>query len=155
MGDTGGKAWPQETRIVAKVLYLFRAPKRRAAMEELPTARVIENAGFEGCAHARPGGKRQVLLVDIETLRALQLAPGIIRENITTEGFEVNELAIGERLQVGEVELEVSTVCAPCELMEHIRAGLMAELMGRRGMMCRVLRGGLVARGDEIRRAVE
>jgi MOSC domain-containing protein YiiM len=39
--------------------------------------------------------------------------------------------------------------------MEHIRAGLMAELMGRRGMMCRVLRGGLVARGDEIRRAVE
>ena len=109
---------------MAKVLYLFRAPKRRAAMEELPTARVIENAGFEGCAHARPGGKRQVLLVDIETLRALQLAPGIIRENITTEGFEVNELAIGEGLEVGEVELEVSSVCAPGELMEHNPGGI-------------------------------
>lgn len=71
---------------MAKVLHLFRAPKRRLAMEELTVAQVIEKAGFEGCAHARPGRKRQVLLVDIETLRALQLVPGIIRENVRRKG---------------------------------------------------------------------
>jgi MOSC domain-containing protein YiiM len=135
---------------MAKVLHLFRAPKRRLAMEELAVAQVIENSGFEGCAHARPGRKRQVLLVDIETLCALQLVPGIIRENVTTEGLEVNALVAGLKLRVGDVELEVSTVCEPCELMEEIRTGLMAELVGRRGMMCRVLKGGTVKQGDEI-----
>jgi MOSC domain-containing protein YiiM len=135
---------------MAKVLHLFRAPKRRMAMEELTAAKVIENAGFEGCAHARPGGKRQVLLVGIETLRALQLVPGIIRENITTEGLEVSALVAGQKLRAGEVELEVSAVCEPCELMEEIRAGLMAELVGRRGMVCRVLKGGTVKQRDEI-----
>lgn len=135
---------------MAKVLHLFRAPKRRLAMEELAVAQAIENAGFEGCAHARPGRKRQVLLVDIETLRALQLGPGTIRENVTTEGLEVDALVAGQKLRVGDVELEVSTACEPCELMEEIRAGLMAELVGRRGMMCRVLRGGTVKQGDEI-----
>ena len=119
-------------------------------MEELLAVQVIENVGFEGCAHSRPRGKRQLLLVGIETLRAFELAPGIVRENITTEGLEVNRLAIGQRLQVGEAQLELTTVCEPCELMEDIRAGLRTELVGRRGMLCRVLRGGTVKQGDQI-----
>lgn len=135
---------------MAKVLHLFRAPKRRVAMEELLGVVVIENAGFEGCAHARPEGKRQVLLVDIETLREFELAPGIVRENITTEGLEVNGLRIGQRLHLGETEFEVSSVCEPCELMEDMRTELMTELLGRRGMLCRVLRGGTVKQGDKI-----
>jgi len=76
-------------------------------MEELREARALENVGFEGCAHARPGGgKRQVLLVDVETLRAMELIPGIIRENIATEGLDANALPIGQKLRMGEVELE-------------------------------------------------
>jgi MOSC domain-containing protein YiiM len=135
---------------VARVVSLFRAPKKRAAMEELSEARIVENSGVEGCAHARPGGKRQVLLVDLESLRALDLGPGMIRENITTEGLDVNALQVGQRLQVGDAELEVSLVCEPCELMEKIRRGLMTELQGRRGMLCRVVRSGVVRRGDGI-----
>lgn len=135
---------------MANVLHLFRAPRRRKPMEELSEAHVMENAGFEDCAHARPGGKRQVLLMDIETLRALNLRPGLIRENITTEGLEVNALAVGQRLHIGEVELQVSAVCVPCELMEEARAGLLEELQGRRGMLCRVTGGGTISRGDEI-----
>ena len=135
---------------MARVLHLFRALKKHAPMEELTEARVVEQFGFEGCAHARPNGKRQVLLVDVETLRAMELRPGIIRENITTEGLDVNALKVGEQLRVGEVELQVSAVCEPCELMEQIRSGLMLELVGRRGMLCMVLRGGMVRPGDAI-----
>jgi len=136
---------------MAKVLHLFRAPRKRAPMEELKDARLLEQTGFDGCAHARPGGgKRQVLLVDIETLNAVGLEPGVIRENITTEGLDVNALKIGEKLTAGEVELQVSAVCDPCELMEEIRAGLMNELARRRGMLCRVLRGGTVRQGEAI-----
>jgi MOSC domain-containing protein YiiM len=79
-------------------------------MQEMEAVKVVENAGFEGCAHARRGGKRQVLLVDGETLEAMSLRPGIIRENITTRGLYVNGLAMGQRLRVGAAKLEVSAV---------------------------------------------
>ena len=134
---------------MARVLHLFRAPQRRAPMEELASAEVVKNAGLQGCAHAR-GGKRQVLLADAETLGAFQLEPGITRENVTTEGLDVNGLAIGQRLRLGEVELEVSAVCDPCEQIEALRPGLQAEMQGRRGMLCRVLTGGTLQRGDVI-----
>jgi MOSC domain-containing protein YiiM len=120
-------------------------------MEELPRAEVIADAGFEGCTHARPGSKRQVLLVDRETLEAMHLSPGIICENITTEGIDVNRLQVGQVLSIGTVRLEVSMICAPCELMEKIRPGLQKELEGRRGMLCRVIEGGSIRRGDEIK----
>ena len=119
-------------------------------MEELQTVQVLENAGFEGCAHQRPGGKRQVLLVDSETLREMNLEPGLIRENITTEGLEVNRLIAGQRLRVGEVELEVSLVCEPCEQIEAIRPGLQDAMVGKRGTLCRVIRGGKLKPGDAI-----
>ena len=120
-------------------------------MEELPEARALEDVGLEGCAHARPQGKRQVLLMDRETLDIFELAPGIVRENVTTEGLDVNELAIGQRLQIGDVELQVSAVCDPCEQIEALRPGLQAAMQGRRGILCKVVRGGILRRGDEIR----
>jgi MOSC domain-containing protein YiiM len=135
---------------MARVLNLYRAPKRRAAMEELREVWVVEDAGLDGCAHARPGGKRQVLLMDIETLREMDLAPGMVRENITTEGLDVNALKAGQKLRAGGVELEVSLVCEPCEQIEALRPGLQEQMVGRRGMLCRVLRGGRIKQGDLI-----
>jgi MOSC domain-containing protein YiiM len=135
---------------MARVIHLFRAPKRREPMVELQAARAVEDVGLEGCAHARPQGRRQVLLMDRETLGAFELVAGIVRENVTTEGLDVNGLSIGQRLQIGEVELQVSAVCDPCEQIEALRAGLQAAMQGRRGMLCKVRRGGLLKCGDEI-----
>jgi MOSC domain-containing protein YiiM len=135
---------------VPRVHNLFRAPKKHLPMEEISEVRAVDDTGFEGCAHARPGRKRQVLLVDRETLEAVDLRPGIIRENITTDGLNVNSLQIGQLLRIGEARLEVSAVCTPCDLMEAIRPGLRKELWGRRGMLCRVLEGGVIRRGDSI-----
>jgi MOSC domain-containing protein YiiM len=135
---------------MARVVHLFRAPKRRETMEELQEARVTEDVGLQGCAHARPQGRRQVLLMDRETLDLFELAPGIVRENVTTEGLDVNGLEIGQRLQIGEAELQVSAVCDPCEQIEALRPGLQAAMQGKRGMLCRVVRGGLLRRGAEI-----
>jgi MOSC domain-containing protein YiiM len=119
-------------------------------MEELPEVRVASNSGFEGCAHTRAGSLRQVLLVDSETLQAINLSPGIIRENITTSGLHVNGLEIGQKLRVGETRLEVSAVCMPCDQLEKVRPGLQKEIWGRRGMLCRVLEGGIIRRGDPV-----
>lgn len=73
---------------------LFRAPKKHFPMEELSEVRALNNTGFEGCAHARHGRRRQVLLVDRETLEAMELQPRVIWENITTGGLNVNGLRI-------------------------------------------------------------
>jgi len=137
---------------MARVLHVFRAPKKRLPMEELAEVAVVANSGIQGCAHARPGGKRQVLLVDRETLEAMNLPPGIVRENITTEGLNVNGLKMGEQLRIGEVRLEVSAVCTPCDQLEKVRPGLRRELWGRRGMLCRVTAGGTIRRGDSMER---
>ena len=135
---------------MANVKHLFRAPKRRLPMEQLTEVRVLKDAGLEGCAHSQPGGSRQVLLVDSETLEVMDLQPGIIRENITTDGLNVNGLAIGQQLQVGEARLEVSAACTPCGQIEKLRPGLRKEMRGRRGMLCRVIEGGTVRLGDFI-----
>ena len=119
-------------------------------MEELLETRALADLGFEGCAHARPASKRQVLLVDRETLEALELRPGMIRENITTEGLNVNGLLEGESLRVGDALLEVTAPCTPCGLIEDIRPGLRKEIRGRRGMLCRVVKGGQIRQGDGI-----
>jgi MOSC domain-containing protein YiiM len=135
---------------MAQVLKLFRAPKRREPMEELCEAQLVANSGVQGCAHARPNGQRQILLVDRETLEAMNLPPGIIRENITTDGLKVNELRIGQQLRLGETHLEVSAICEPCEELEKVRAGLQRAMEGRRGMLCRVIAGGKLRSGDPI-----
>jgi MOSC domain-containing protein YiiM len=121
-------------------------------MEEAETVEAVADLGFAGCSHARKGGNRQVLLVDKETLDAMELRPGIIRENITTEGLNVNGLALGERLRIGSVLLQVSAVCTPCDQLEKVRHGLRREMYGRRGMLCRVLEGGTIRAGDAIQR---
>jgi MOSC domain-containing protein YiiM len=137
---------------MANVLHLFCASRRRLPMEEIAEIRALEDSGLEGCAHARTASPRQVLLMDSETLELMELQPGIIRENITTRGINVNGLATGQRLRVGDAQLEVSMACTPCDLLEKIRPGLRRELRGRRGMLCRVIAGGMIRRGDSIER---
>jgi len=138
-----------------KVKHLFRAPNKRLPMEELTEVRVAGNSGFEGCAHARPDSPRQVLLVDSETLEAMNLSPGLIRENIMASGLNVNGLEIGQKLRVGQTRLEVSAVCTPCDQLERVRPGLRREIWGRRGMLCRVIEGGIIRRGDPIEKLPE
>jgi MOSC domain-containing protein YiiM len=133
-----------------KVLHLFRAPNKRLPIEPIASAKAMADRGFSGCAHARAASKRQVLLVDRETLDAMDLQPGIIRENITTDGLNVNGLPLGQRLRVGAALLEVSAVCTPCDQLEKVRPGLRREIYGRRGMLCRVIEGGEIRIGDSI-----
>ena len=137
---------------MASVAHLFCAPKRRLPMEEMDSVEALEDRGFVGCTHGRKGSQRQILLVDLETLHTMDLLPGSIRENITTEGLNVNGLAIGEQVRVGPALLQVSAVCTPCDQLERIRPGLRREIYGRRGMLCRVLQGGIVRKGDAIKR---
>jgi MOSC domain-containing protein YiiM len=133
---------------MAEIVGIWRAPKRRVAMEALSSARVAED-GIEGCAHARPG-KRSVLFVAVEDLDALGVEPGQVRENFTVQGADVMSWPVGQQLAVGGARFEVTMVCDPCHLMNEIRPGLQEELAGRRGMLARVLETGEVRVGDPV-----
>ena len=94
--------------------------------------------------------KRQVLLIEAETLRDFGLKPGDVRENIVISGLPLAGTEPGTRLQAGSVELEVTKDCAPCEYMNSVRAGLQQEIEGRRGTLCRVINGGFINVGDPV-----
>lgn len=132
------------------VLHLFFCMAHRLPMRPLDQVRAVFDKGFENCAHGRPESWRQVLLMDIETLEALGIAPGAVKENITTRGLDVQGLERGQRIRVGEAVLEVTIPCEPCTRMNEIRDGLEQTLRGRRGMLCRVVTEGLIRRGDQL-----
>jgi MOSC domain-containing protein YiiM len=119
-------------------------------MRELEAAKAVKDRGFDGCIHGRPGSKRQILIMDLETLQNLELEPGTLKENITTCGLKVPDLREGHRVRAGEALLEVTGPCHPCHLMDEIRPGLQEALRGRRGILCRVVEGGTVRPGDRI-----
>jgi MOSC domain-containing protein YiiM len=135
---------------VAEVLHLFQSPAHGEPMHECDEVFAVENKGFKDCIHGRGGSKRQVLLMDSETLEEFGVAPGRAKENITTRGVALERLGLGQRLQIGEALLEVTNPCTPCHQMDEIRQGLQEALRGRRGILCRVVESGSIRRGDRI-----
>jgi MOSC domain-containing protein YiiM len=125
-------------------------PGERLAMRSLEESQLLDG-GIPGDAHFAPGSLRQLLLIEAETLAELGVETGAVKENITVEGLTLMGLPAGTRLEVGDAELEITKECEPCSRMDEIRDGLKTELIGRRGMMARVSRPGLVRRGDPIR----
>ncbi|MEE9199441.1 MAG: MOSC domain-containing protein [Dehalococcoidia bacterium] len=139
----------------AAVDALHIAPAHFQEMRPLETVEIITDLGVEGDRYAAKRDanrvKRQVLLMDHESLDDLDLTPGAVRENITTRGLPLYSLGAGQRLQLGpQVVLEVTAPCEPCYRMDEIRPGLREQLKGRRGMLARVLQGGTISVGDAI-----
>jgi MOSC domain-containing protein YiiM len=121
-------------------------------MNIVQEAEVVEGLGLKGDQHALPESSRQVLLIENETLVELGVQAGEVKENITTEGIDLMSLPGKARLQVGGgTILEITKACPPCSRMEEIRPGFSKEIAGRRGMLGRVIQGGSIRVGDEIR----
>ncbi len=117
---------------MGEVVHLFTCLVHRFPMEEVEEAEAIADKGFRGCIHGRRGSKRQVLLMDRETLEQFKIEPGAVKENITTRGIDFQTLAAGQTLRIGESLLEITGPCDPCPRMDEIRMGLQTGLRGRR-----------------------
>ncbi len=139
----------------------------RSPMKKIKEEVLITDVGIEGDIHAsdklRPSPvpddfvstyrrkERQVLLMDLETLQKLNLKTGIIKENITTEGIDINQLKPGQKVIIGDsVILSVTGPCTPCSRMDEIRFGLMDDIEGERGTLAFVEIGGTIRIGDDI-----
>ncbi len=119
------------------------------AMRPVTAAQALANKGLEGDAHIGKR-RRQVLLIEQETIAEWGLASGAVRETVTVRNLVLAGLPEGTRLQVGSAVFEVTGDCAPCEVMDGLAAGLRAKSAGRRGTLCRVLTGGTLAIGEPV-----
>ncbi|MGD0428652.1 MAG: MOSC domain-containing protein [Candidatus Acidiferrales bacterium] len=135
---------------MGEVLQLFTCLVHRFPMQQVSEIEVLKDKGFKGCIHGRPGSKRQVSLIDCETLEKFGLAPGVVKENITTQGIDFQSLATGNVLRIGDCVLEITGPCEPCARMDEIRMGLQEQLRGQRGWLCRVTQAGKIRKGDRI-----
>ena len=134
----------------ATVIALHVSKASRAPLVALARANAVAETGLEGDRHVKRGSRRQVLMVEQETLDELGLAPGAIREQVTVRGLGLYGLAPGTRLRVGDALFEVADPCDPCERMEELRPGLRRALQGRRGRFVRVIEAGSFAVGDTL-----
>ena len=125
-------------------------------METMPSARVTCEAGVEGDPRGEPG-PRQVSLVSqdlwTEACREIgvDLPWTLRRANLLIEGVPLTS-AVGRRLHVGPVVLEITDVSAPCEEMDAQHPGLRKALEGdsRGGLVGRVVEGGEITVGDPV-----
>jgi len=115
---------------------------------------LVEEWGIDGDAHA---GKwhRQVSFLALESIdkiraKGLDVSPGAFAENITTEFVDVPHLKVGQRIRVGDAELEITQIGKEC----HTRCAIYYRagdcVMPREGVFARVVSGGEVQVGDAI-----
>ena len=83
------------------------------------------------------------------------LKPGSFAENLTTEGFNLGGVSIGDRLKVGETLLEISQIGKECHTHCEIYHKTGDCIMPQKGIFCRVIRGGKIKNGDTIEYAAQ
>ena len=71
-------------------------------------------------------------------------------ENFTTRGMDLNALAKGDRLRVGECLIEITDVRIPCGNLKKWDADLPELIVGRSGWVAKVIEEAEVKTGDTI-----
>ena len=121
---------------------------------EIPEAELVEDWGIKGDAHA---GKwhRQVSLLGLEQIeefraRGADVQFGAFGENLIVEGFHFRTLPVGTVFQVGDAVLEMTQIGKECHSHCQIYKVMGDCIMPREGVFAKVLRGGMIKKGDEI-----
>jgi len=145
----------QNREAVGKIIAVCTAPEKGMIKHDVGEGLLLEELGIEGDAHAG-FMHRQVSLISIEDIRTMMeklpdLVPGSFAENLTTEGFDLSALKVGDRLKVGETILEVSQIGKECHTKCEVFRKTGDCIMPKKGIFTRVIKGGKVKTGDTIR----
>lgn len=138
---------------MSKVIAICTSEKKGTAKHMVQEATLIENHGIEGDAHA---GKwhRQVSLLALEKIedfnnKGANVDFGAFGENLVISGIKLNELPVGQKIQIGEVELEVTQIGKECHTRCAIYYRVGQCIMPKNGIFTRVLKGGKVKVNDK------
>jgi MOSC domain-containing protein YiiM len=116
-----------------------------------------ENWGIEGDAHAGDW-HRQISLLAGESIDGVKevlptLKNGAFAENIITREINLNELQVGDRLEIGDqVILEITQIGKECHNSGcAIKKATGDCIMPREGIFAQVIKGGTLTKDLEIK----
>lgn len=138
------------------VLEVCISRQRGTKKYRIPEGVLIENHGIEGDAHAGADTHRQVSLLGIESINkmkelGLDPQPGMFAENIITRGLDLVSLKPGSRISLGpRTVLEITQIGKQCHTGCEISTLVGKCIMPEEGVFARVIRGGVVQKGDRI-----
>jgi MOSC domain-containing protein YiiM len=142
---------------MAKIIAVCRSREKGTRKKAVTEGILKEDYGLIGDAHADCCTHRQVSLLAMESIDRMrklgfQVGPGDFAENLTTEGSELVSLPIGTRISIGEdALLEVSQIGKECHTGCAIYQEIGKCVMPREGIFARVIHGGCVRAGDDVR----
>jgi len=147
----------QRSNCVGKVVAISISKKKGIPKTNVQSAKLIENFGIEGDVHAG-NWHRQISFLALESIDKMRekglpnLRPGAFAENITTEFLELPKLEVGTLMRIGkEAELEITQIGKECHSKCAIFFKVGDCVMPREGIFAKVIRGGEIFIGDEIR----
>ena len=121
----------------------------------MPEAELRADFGIVGDAHAG-NWDRQISLLEVESIdlmaaKGAKVSPGDFAENITTEGIDLSELKLGDKLKLGtEAEIKITKFGKQCHGRCIIYEQIGDCIMPRRGVFAKVDREGSIKVGDTI-----
>ena len=139
---------------MGKILAVCISEKKGTTKANVKKAYLKEQFGLENDAH---GGKwhRQVSLLSAERIeefrKKIWVDYGAFGENLVVEGFDFRQLPVGSRFAVGEAVLEMTQIGKECHNDCVIKQQTGECIMPREGVFARVLKGGMVQVGDEMK----
>ncbi|QZY54039.1 MOSC domain-containing protein [Crassaminicella profunda] len=140
---------------MGKIVAVCISKKKGTAKINVGQAEMVENHGLKGDAHAG-NWHRQVSLLSFEKIEAFKkkgalVEDGAFGENLIVEGIDLKELPIGTKLMVNNIELEVTQIGKECHSHCRIYETVGDCIMPREGIFARVLKGGMIKNGDEMK----
>lgn len=118
---------------------------------------VINEKGIAGDAHAGDW-HRQISLLSYDIVEKfkndnpqVKISDGAFGENLLIQGIDLCKACIGDRIKIGEVELEITQIGKEChgDGCTIFRA-VGKCIMPKTGLFSKVIRTGTIKSGDEV-----
>lgn len=141
---------PPVTVVALHVAPEHRVPMRPVDAVEAVTGRGLVGDRFFGTRHRHVTVQAADDLERSAVVLGRPVPPPRTRRNVTVSRGPVPSTP-GELVRIGDVELEVVRIAAPCVILDReLGPGAQAALRRRAGTVFRLLRGGTIRLGDAV-----
>lgn len=139
-----------------KIVSIAVSKKKGTIKQRVDQAKLLENHGIQGDAHAGDWHRQLSFLasesIDAVSTKEFVLNFGDFAENIATTGIDWKSQKIGQKVRLGETALvEITQIGKECHKKCAIFYRTGDCIMPREGVFGKILTGGTIRVGDEIK----
>lgn len=143
-----------------KIVSIATSKKKGTTKKCIETAELIENHGIKDDAHAGDWHRQLSFLASESIENAgsedFKLNFGDFAENIATTGIDWKNQPIGQVFKLGEKALvEITQIGKECHKKCAIYYRTGDCIMPKEGVFAKILKGGIIKVGDEIKQAAK